>query len=111
MRLIDADALKSALEIEQYNDYDDLLRTERLIDNAPTIKTFTLADIEAQYRKGLEKGLEERPHGKWKAFNFHIIYCNNCGMNIDIMKCKFLDLLKFCPNCGASMIKKEGETE
>ena len=67
MRLIDADALKKVLEIEQYNDYDDLLRTERLIDQAPTIKAFTLADIEEQYAKGMEKGLEEakRPHGEW----------------------------------------------
>lgn len=49
---------------------------------------------------------EQRPHGEWKAFNFHIIYCNNCGMNIDIIKCEFLDMLKFCPNCGADMRKE-----
>ena len=36
-RLIDADALKRELEVTQYNDIDDLTRTEKLIDNAPTV--------------------------------------------------------------------------
>ena len=104
MRLIDADALKSALEIEQYNDYDDLLRTERLIDNAPTIKAFTLADIEEQYRKGLEKGLEERPHGEWKCNRFGI-QCSNCGLIRNAVPYE----MNFCPNCGADM--REGDHE
>lgn len=68
MRLIDADAFieenKEIIDCEiDHPKYQDTLR--ELIDQAPTIKTFTLADIEEQYRKGLEKGLEERPHGEW----------------------------------------------
>jgi hypothetical protein len=68
LRLIDANALASkkflnpraepnyVREIYQrgWNDAIDAI-----VDNAPTIKTFTLADIEEQYRNGLEKGLEE----------------------------------------------------
>lgn len=37
MKLIDVEALKKALEVTQYDDIDDLTRTERLIDNAPTV--------------------------------------------------------------------------
>ena len=36
--LISRSALKKALEVTQYNDIDDLTRTERLIDNAPTVE-------------------------------------------------------------------------
>ena len=39
MRLIDADALMEAFEDLFYNDVDDQERTERLIDNAPTVDT------------------------------------------------------------------------
>lgn len=37
--LISRDALKEAFEDLFYNDYDDQIRTERLIDNAPTVHT------------------------------------------------------------------------
>lgn len=36
--LISRSALKRDLEISPYNDYDDYLRTERLIDDAPTVE-------------------------------------------------------------------------
>lgn len=38
--LISREALKKALEVTQYNDIDDLTRTERLIDNAPTVDPY-----------------------------------------------------------------------
>lgn len=44
MRLIDADALIKALEVIQYNDIDDLSRTEDLIDNAPTVSIDSCRD-------------------------------------------------------------------
>lgn len=47
--LISRSALKRDLEISPYNDYDDYLRTERLIDNAPTV--------------------EERSKGEWIAIS------------------------------------------
>lgn len=117
MRLIDADALKEEnkdiidCEID-HPKYQDTLR--ELIDQAPTIKTFTLADIEEQYRKGLEKGLEEaRPHGEWISLEKTICkgqllpfwrthecsVCSNTGQGD----------FNFCPKCGADM-RKEGET-
>lgn len=86
MRTIDANALKEALEettwfhlnksgefVEGAEGRESAFYMAKdifnLIDNAPTIKTFTLADIEEQYRKGLEKGLSEweteRPQGEW----------------------------------------------
>ena len=41
--------------------------------------------------------------GKWKAKSFHECFCDNCGFTFDIMKCDFLENMKFCPNCGAKM--------
>lgn len=42
-------------------------------------------------------------HGEWKAKSFHEVYCDNCGFTFDIMKCDFLENMKFCPNCGVRM--------
>ena len=95
MRLIDADALTQAF---WKNDVDDF----GLINQAPTIKSFTLEDIEEQYRKGLEKGLSEweaeRPQGKWiKIGEIGLAYkCNKCDVVSVIPE-------NFCPNCGADM--------
>lgn len=53
MRLIDADDLIRSIEISPYNDYDDFLRTLRLIDDAPTEEPrteeprFSYNDLEA----------------------------------------------------------------
>ena len=88
------------------------------IKQAPTIKTFILADIEEQYKKGLEKGLEERPHGEWKTFTTIDGYtkhatCTNCGYKRKVGIGCSLDeqnLPKYCESCGAEM-RKEGEAE
>lgn len=45
----------------------------------------------------------ERPQGKWKAKSFHEFFCDNCGFSFDMLKCDFLENMKFCPNCGAKM--------
>ena len=42
----------------------------------------------------------DRPQGKWKAKSFHEYFCHNCGFSFDIMKCDFLENMKYCPNCG-----------
>ena len=118
IRLIDADAFieenKEIIDCEiDHPKYQDTIR--ELIDQAPTIKTFTLADIEEQYRNGLEKGLEEaerphvkwqyeklRPHGEWKKRTIGYLStheCSNCDFNGDW-------LWNFCPNCGAKMQKE-----
>ena len=42
----------------------------------------------------------DRPQGKWKVKSFHECFCNNCGFSFDVMKCEFLENMKYCPNCG-----------
>lgn len=88
MRLIDADVLKSTLEIEQYNDYEDLLRTERLIEKAPTIEIPT-AQLDVQttnisYIAG--------PNGVYYG-------CINCYAKI-----RPDPHFKFCPGCGRKIV-------
>lgn len=59
--LISRSALRSALEITQYNDIDDLTRTEQLIDNAPTVP---LPNEQIAWEQGYECGKnEKRPQG------------------------------------------------
>lgn len=123
MRLIDADALRidfknrvkacdkwieecAGEEIKQARAIatkDFLFEVIMTIDQAPTIKSFTLADIEEQYRKGLEKGLEEaRLHGEWKHDQFGDFFksvsCSNCGLQSAFE-------FPFCPSCGTKMHK------
>ena len=119
MRLLDADALEKTITEEFYGisatgfirfmrdktPVEVYNRVRDLIDNAPTIKTFTLEDIEEQYRKGLEKGLSEweteRPTGKWiyhKGLS-ESRECSVCGVWLDWS----LVRNSFCPNCGADM--------
>ena len=101
MRLIDADALKEEFEATPYNDYDDLLRTERLIDNAPTVP---LPDFKAGYKQAIIDGKTnfQRPHGEWiDICTLPIIRkCSICGNKIG-NEMGFYN--NFCPNCGARM--------
>lgn len=114
MRLIDADALKE--EFDLYTDRNGYLKAdpEDLIDNAPTIKTFTLLDIEEQYRKGLEKVLSEweteRPQGEW--IPCYVNFTDGSKPLFAYCKCSLCNkqatgVYKFCPNCGAEMKKGE----
>jgi len=115
MRLIDVDELKEHKFVSincylksncdngfsQYKQgWNDAI--DAIIDNAPTVKTFTLEDIEEQYRKGLEKGLSEweteRPQGEWKLHRM-IYYCSECSRGVENQE-------NFCPNCGADMRKE-----
>lgn len=41
----------------------------------------------------------DRPQGEWKVKSFHECFCHNCGFSFDIMKCEFLENMKYCPNC------------
>lgn len=110
MRLGDLDALKKTLSdkdlITWTHEYGDAIPVDWLmsaIDNAPTIKTFTLADIEEQYRKGLEKGLTEwetqRPQGEWIQYrkgHYTGVKCSLCDTIMDFTS-------NYCPKCGAYM--------
>lgn len=122
MRLIDADELKKTFE-EVYplatNEIGGVAnkRIYDIIDNAPTIKTFTLADIEEQYRKGLEKGLSEweteRPQGEWLyPYADNVIGKRRIGRSwrvCSVCKVSFTNNIpwnaNFCPNCGAEIKK------
>ena len=109
MRLIDADefsksiieACRSETECVNHLWFDENII--KLIDNAPTIKTFTLLDIEEQYRKGLEKGLSEweteRPQGEWLQYrkgHYTGVKCSLCDTIMDFTT-------NYCPKCGADM--------
>ena len=104
MRLIDADELLKKKYLDEFA--EGVVSCEDII-NAPTIKTFTLADIEEQYRKGLEKGLSEweteRPQGEWEynpnIGNWHCSFCHNICYEMKLAH----DNYNFCPNCGADM--------
>lgn len=81
MRLIDANELKEAISTTPYNDYDDLTRTEKLIDNAPTVEPerpmFNRAELEKAldyWYNNQEVGNEEQNEMVWCAINA-IKYC------------------------------------
>lgn len=109
MRLIDADRFKenilSGLYIYCQENKEDIAKA---IDDEPTIKTFSLADIEEQYRKGLKKGLSEweteRPQGKWIIIDKYSddYKCSVCN-SYPLERGDYPELSKFCPACGAKM--------
>ena len=104
--LISREALKEAFEDLFYNDYDDQKRTERLINNAPTVEPEKAkeGEIIKAYTKGFDDGIEiTRQKGEW-IIDGHHIRCNRCNeyiCNTDREGNKIPD--NFCPNCGASM--------
>ena len=93
MRLIDADALKKALEPYRFSicGFEGVLA---LIDNAPTV--------------------EERPQGKWiritkNTANTQMWNCSECGRTVE--KATVLDpdiFFPFC-HCGADMREEDNE--
>ena len=98
MRLIDADALKKAIDdaYREYDGYDpqDLMRfAERVdteIDNAPTVYPIC-EDKACKYRAN------KRPHGKWILHQDSKTWeCDKCGKNQVMWS-------NYCPNCGAKM--------
>jgi len=86
--LVSREALKEALEVTQYNDIDDLTKTERLIDNAPTVCE--------RYENFCGVLVHERPRGEW-IYDYRTCKCSVCNFTTVI------DTYNFCPNCGAQM--------
>ena len=137
MRLIDADALTKQLEEMADNEWNKSVGSSKgledaidVVESMPTIKTFTLADIEENYRKGMEKGLEEqRTHGEWEIHSengrIYHLFCSECKKDAEDYisgseNWWMNSIPNFCPNCGAPMTEeafrkynglKEGEAE
>lgn len=126
--LISREAFKKALEVTQYNDFDDLIRTERLIDNAPPVEVpentvncvLTMFGkcsynetgcSDCEIKNKIRKALNARSKGEWiegeeETGALGIVYknkkCSQCGWESSL-----LIPHNFCPNCGADM--KGGE--
>lgn len=107
MRLIDADKLpehKFTRESAKGSDYmrgwNDAI--DAIIDNAPTIDTYTEDDVQYAIKEGHQVGYEmakakfERPQGKWQLHGM-IYYCSECGHECGESGDNF------CGNCGADM--------
>ena len=105
MRLIDADALNEALEVTQYNDIDDLTRTERLIDNAPTVDLWEIRQEATENALKKAEVLYKRPQGEWELIDnsgrLHRYSCSICGHQISCVPSCLQDY-KGC-YCGADM--------
>ena len=116
--LISRSELKKALTSTPYNDYDDLIRTENLIDNAPTVEPEKAKEGELvkAYTKGFDAGVETaRPQGEWidegqyaEGHSEHAYFCKNCNYEI-IEKPNTISENRFCKNCGADMQKGGAE--
>lgn len=113
--LISRSALKKALEVTQYNDIDDLTRTERLIDSASTVVNYYTKGFADGERSGRNFPLADeekailvrqwRPHGEWiehydNSDGFTWLTCSRCMFKA------YEEDYNFCPNCGADMRKK-----
>ena len=101
MSLIDAEALKKAVEQEYNETLDGIVKfgiekAYNLIDNAPTVE---YPFYQEAYQTGYEEGKNERPHGKWIykcCYGDEYPQCSNCGEINDV-------ITNFCPDCGADM--------
>lgn len=49
--------------------------------------------------------LKAQKVGKWKAKDFHTVFCSGCKFEVDIMVTpdNLLNHLYHCPNCGIKM--------
>lgn len=90
VRLIDANALESALEATPIAVAAIKGKMFRLIEDAPTIDPESL-----------------RPHGKWVRDGDFLV-CLNCESEINVKNSLGVENKKnYCPNCGAKMDLEE----
>ena len=85
-----------------------------LIDNAPTVDTYTKDDLTREYLKGYNdcKDVNGRSTGEWKHNNFDEHSCNKCGhpaLWSEEADGYYEVQSNFCPNCGADMRKGGAE--
>ena len=98
------DAIRNRKTYLSYEDAKDVID---LIDNAPTVETFTKDDMAGAYNEGYACGNREneRPQGEWQP-DMDSFYCDQCGVTALEINRKWYKS-NFCPNCGAKM--KGGE--
>jgi len=102
--LISRSGLKKALSQTPYNDYDDLTRTENLIDNAPAVEAEKVKEGELvkAYTKGFDTGVETvRSQGEWIDYSNTFYKCPDCGYLLE----------KCCPHCQNKVILPKGGAE
>lgn len=113
--IISREALKKALEVTQYNDIDDLTRTERLIDDASPVEPELSNELNKKietYKNAYrimsdafenEVRKNKRPQGEW-VIDGHHYKCSRCGKTLVIMFSETDDGdLIGCPFCLADM--------
>jgi len=80
-----------------------------LVENAPTVhhpNCDSCEDKAKQYSLGFQDGYltgKEKPQGEWIKIGKYTCECSRCGESV----CG--NLLNFCPNCGARIIKGGAE--
>ena len=70
--LISREALKRDLEVTQYNDIDDLLRTEQLIDNAPPVSHGEWIPVSERLPDNETEVLFQYRYGQSMRVGYHI---------------------------------------
>ncbi len=112
MRLIDADKLRAEYQAildrgDMFCEYDII----GMLDNAPTVDTYTEDDVQYAIREGHQVGYE-MAKAKYSPKTGHWIKtigengvtsaarCSECGFGDN----RYM-LFNFCPNCGARMMK------
>lgn len=105
--LISRSALKKDLEVTPYNDIDDLVRTERLIDNASAVDAYPFEQVQELVKLNQQFAQEienlKRPKGK-KIVNTDAnfddsvapFFCSECLRGVHFS-------YNFCWFCGADL--------
>ena len=83
----------------------EMLAIKEVIDNAPTVTTFTLEDIEGIRAETIKmmKNRYARPQGEWNYIQAGMCVCSFCGAM------PHEEYKNFCAKCGADMRGKKNE--
>ena len=113
--LISREALKKDIEKrcgEPFDYIKTIVPTLKAIDNAPTVETFTLEDMQNNFGAGVDSiiGKYDKAKGEWKTVKGidgdEYYECPNCGEPWVLVAGTPKDNnMNFCPNCGADMRK------
>ena len=104
----------------------DLIDRDKIFEKVTELYRYSRGDVHIAYRELLTYILDmptvdvkSMEHGEWKYYKNNDIYyvfkCTNCNKDIELELCELNeddmpDGWHFCPNCGARMDSKEGDT-